>query len=365
MIAQLRRLVVPGLVIQAVLVGGGYATGRELVEFFLAMGPASGLAGMALTALMFSVSAMIAFELARRFQAHDYNSFMRLLLGRWRWLFELGYLATLTLVLAIVSAASSELLHRLCGLPPVIGGVLFMLAVAMLVFFGNRMVERVISAWSIIFYLTYGALFFLVLARFGPAMGTAIASEPLRPGATLWNALSYAGYNVPLVPVLIFVARNFATRREALVAGAITGPLVLLPGFAFLLTLSAFYPAILHAPLPISTVLDRLGTPAITVAIQLVVLGALIKTGVGLLHGFNERLARAALERDRPLPPLVRPAVAIILILVAVYAATAIGLVDLIGTGYRYSALYFLAVFITPLLTIGLWRLLRPGHGEP
>jgi uncharacterized membrane protein YkvI len=27
------RLIVPGLVIQAVMVGGGYATGRELVEF--------------------------------------------------------------------------------------------------------------------------------------------------------------------------------------------------------------------------------------------------------------------------------------------------------------------------------------------
>jgi uncharacterized membrane protein YkvI len=41
---RLYRYIVPGLVIQAVLVGGGYATGRELVEFFISKGPATGTA---------------------------------------------------------------------------------------------------------------------------------------------------------------------------------------------------------------------------------------------------------------------------------------------------------------------------------
>ena len=53
---------------QAVLVGGGYATGRELVEFFVSKGPATGLAGLALTALWFSAGAMVSFELARRYR---------------------------------------------------------------------------------------------------------------------------------------------------------------------------------------------------------------------------------------------------------------------------------------------------------
>jgi uncharacterized membrane protein YkvI len=57
--------IVPGLGIQAVLVGGGYATGRELVEFFISQGPATALLGMALTALLFSAGSMISFELAR------------------------------------------------------------------------------------------------------------------------------------------------------------------------------------------------------------------------------------------------------------------------------------------------------------
>ena len=90
---RLYLYVVPGLVIQAVLVGGGYATGRELVEFFVSKGPATGLAGLALTALWISGAAVVSFELARRYSAFDYRSFCRIFLGRFWILFEIGYYA--------------------------------------------------------------------------------------------------------------------------------------------------------------------------------------------------------------------------------------------------------------------------------
>ncbi len=361
----LTRYVVPGLVIQAVLVGGGYATGRELVEFFLSVNPVSGLIGMALTALLFSIGAMIAFELARSAKAFDYNSLMGLLLGRFRWLFEIGYIAALILALAVVSAAASELLAELAGMPHWLSASLFMALVAALVFFGNTLIERVISAWSIIFYIAYGTMFVLVVAQFGGDMATALGSEPVRAGPALWNGVSYTAYNITILPVLIFVARDFASRREALWAGAIAGPLILLPGFAFLLTLSAFYPDVKASALPVSYVLDRVDSPTLSLVIRLVIFGALLKTGVGLLHGFNERLARSALDRGRPLPKAARPAIAVSLIVLAGYAATAIGLIDLIGTGYRYSAVYFLVVLVVPLLTVGLYRLMRGGQAVP
>ena len=34
-----RRYLLPGFVFEAAVIGGGYATGRELVEFFLPAGP--------------------------------------------------------------------------------------------------------------------------------------------------------------------------------------------------------------------------------------------------------------------------------------------------------------------------------------
>jgi uncharacterized membrane protein YkvI len=38
-----KRWILPGLGVKAVVIGGGYATGRELAEFFLSRGPRGGL----------------------------------------------------------------------------------------------------------------------------------------------------------------------------------------------------------------------------------------------------------------------------------------------------------------------------------
>ena len=37
-----QRWLLPGFLFQSVIIGGGYATGRELVEFFLSAGPLGG-----------------------------------------------------------------------------------------------------------------------------------------------------------------------------------------------------------------------------------------------------------------------------------------------------------------------------------
>lgn len=356
----LERYIVPGLVIQAVIVGGGYATGRELVEFFVSTGPATGLLGMLITATLFSVGSMIAFELARRHHAFDYKSFCTVYVGRFGSIvFELGYFCSLLLVLAVISAAAARLLAEMFGSAELLNATVFLLVVAALVFFGNRVIERLISAWSVLFYATYLSMFLLVWSKFGDAMASSISLEPIRWGTALVNGVSYTGYNISVLPILIFVARHFTSRSEALIAGALTGPLVLLPGFAFLLALMAFYPQIISAPLPVSIVLEQLGIPWMSTVVQLVILGALFKTGAGLLHGVNERVARTYEDRGSSMPSWLRPAIAAAAMIIAAYFATTIGLIDLIGRGYRYSSAFFLVVFLLPLLTRGTWLVLK------
>ncbi|HVO45242.1 MAG TPA: hypothetical protein VMT29_02795 [Steroidobacteraceae bacterium] len=355
------RLLIPGLVIQAVLVGGGYSTGRELVEFFLKDGPATALPGMAFTALIFSLGAMVSFELARRYQAFDYRSFCRVYMGPAWVLFEWGYLAILLLVLSVVASAGGKLLSEITGTSELVDSALFTAAVGVIVFFGSTFIERVISVWSVVFYIVYGSLFFMIVRHFGSALASNLAAAPLSISDGLRDAISYAGYNIAMLPVLTFVARNLRTRREAFISGALAGPLILLPGFAFLLALSAFYPAVVTAPLPVTLVLAKVGSPLLTIMARIVILGALLKTGVGLLHGLNERFARHFSEKGVAMPRGARPAISIGLMVLSVYLAAALGIVELIARGYRYSSYYFLAVFVLPLATRGVWMIFRPA----
>lgn len=358
---RILKYIVPGLVIQAVLVGGGYATGRELVEFFISKGPATALLAMALTALLFSAVAMISFELARQYHAFDYRSFCRIYLGRFWVLFEIGYYALLVLVLSVVSAAAGKLLADMFGSAELLNSALFMAAVAFVIFFGNSFIEKVISAWSAVFYASYGTMFVLVVWKFGPALSVALHATPVNFTEAVRDSFAYTGYNIVILPILIFVARNFKSRSDAFIAGALAGPLILMPGLAFLLALSAFYPGILSAPLPISEVLVQVASPALTMCIRIVILGAFIKTGVGMLHGLNERFARSAAERGTVMPRFVRPVLALAIMIVVVFVASSVGIIDLIGRGYRFSSYFFLVVFLLPLLTRGLWLVVANG----
>ena len=47
----LQIYLVPGAVLQSVMVGGGYGTGREVVEFFTRFGLLGGLAGITIATL--------------------------------------------------------------------------------------------------------------------------------------------------------------------------------------------------------------------------------------------------------------------------------------------------------------------------
>lgn len=354
---MIQRLLLPGLVVMALMIGGGYATGRELVEFFVTTGPATAIAGVVVASTTLSAGAMVGFELARRHATYDYMSFTRTLLGRGWVIFEFGYLAFLLLALSVMSAAAVALLDEMFGLPAPLAASAFIGGIAGLVFFGSQWVERVIGAWSILFLAAYGTMLALVLMRFEPQLQQSLAASTLNPKAALLAGVSFMSYNVIMLPAAIFVARHFDSRRQALIAGALSGALLLIPGLGLLFALCAFYPQVLTQEIPVSFILEQLDSPALTFTVRLVILGALIKSGTGMLHGLNERIARTLAESNRPLPRWGRPAIALTAMFIAIYVASSIGIIDLVKHGYRFSGVLFLACFLLPLLTRGTWMI--------
>src|SRR5690606_32424620 len=113
-----------------------------------------------------------------------------------------------------------------------------------------------------------------------------------------------------------------------------SGPLGMAPGVVFYIAMMGWYHEIGAEALPSAFLLAKLQAPWFEWAFQLAVMLTLVDTGVALLHAINERVANAWQEKRRPMPRALRPALAVGVMLVAVYAATAFGLVDLIAKGY-------------------------------
>ncbi len=350
-----RRYLLPGFVFQSVVIAGGYGTGRELVEFFLSEGPLGGLLGMAVTTLIWSSVCMVTFELARVWGTFDYRRFFKKLLGPAWWTFELCYVGLLLIILAVVAAASGAILEETFGLAYWIGVVGVMAAVGALVFGGNTAIEGFFTAWSVVLYGMYAVFFAWCFHRFGGAITANLSAESAGTG-WMWAGLSYAGYNLAVIPPVLATLRVHSSRRETLVAGALAGPIAILPGLLFFLSTLGQYPGILEARVPANVLLELLGSRTFQVAFQVVLFGTLVETGAGLIHAFNERLSGLRADQEGELRRWVRPVVAIVLLTMGAVISR-FGLIDLIARGYGTLTVGFIVVYVVPVLTLGVWRL--------
>ena len=359
-----RRYLLPGLVFEAAVIGGGYATGRELVEFFLPAGPAGGLLGMVVTMLLWGLVLAVSFELARRARTFDYRSFFKLLLGRGWFLYEIAYLLLIVVVIAVMGAAAGEICHDLFAAPKLVGSLLMIAATGVVLFQRNATVEKFLSLSVGYLYLVFAILVIWCLAAFGPRISAGLAAEPV--GSRWFLAgLTYAGYNVATIPAVLYCARHFSRPREAVVAGLLAGPVGMLPGVAFYIAMVGFHDEIRTVALPAAFLLDKLAAPWFTWAFQIAVLLTLVDTGVAMLQGINERVAATYAERQRPMPRALRPALAVGIMVAAVFAADAAGLVTLIARGYGALTYAFIALVILPVLTVGVVRLRQLAAQTP
>ncbi|HET7038903.1 MAG TPA: hypothetical protein VFH97_03390 [Gemmatimonadales bacterium] len=349
------RLLLPGFVFQSVVIAGGYGTGRELVEFFLTLGPRGGLLAMLVATLTWSAVCAVSFEFARAVRGYDYRRFFRELLGPGWVLFEICYVALLAVVLAVIAAAAGSMLRETFGLPYGVGVAGITAAVGWLVFAGSRAIERALAFWSFVLYAVY-VVFFVWSLRQSGGTGSALAGDAA--GGWLVGGLKYAAYNVAVIPAVLFTIRHAAGRRDAVVAGVLAGPIAMIPGLLFYLAMVPHYPGIVDLAVPATYLLGLLDARWFLIAYQVMLFGTLIETGTGMIHAVNQRVAHAFAERSRTLPRWVRPVLAVVLLLAAT-ALAQLGLVALIARGYGTLTWAFLAVFVLPVLTWGVWRLWR------
>ncbi|WP_313670025.1 hypothetical protein [Sandarakinorhabdus sp.] len=359
-----QRYLLPGFALKAVIIGGGYATGRELAEFFVPAGPWGGLLAMGLAMLIWSLVAAISFALAHHWQALDYRSFFQKLLGPAWPLFEIAYLIFVVLILAVFGAAAGAIGAATFGWPPVAGTVLLAAAILLATAPGEAAVEALFRYASFLIYATYIIFILIAFFRLGGRIETGLATQPAVLPGWIGGGVTYAAYNIVGAVVVLPVLRHLGNRREALIAGAIAGPLAMLPALLFFTAMLAFYPAIGAAALPSEVLLNAIALPWLGLLFQVMIFAALWESGVGAVHAINERIAGALVTRGRAAPGLGGRVLSGGVILTGcMLVAVEVGLVDLIAQGYRFLAWLFLAVYLVPLLTIGVYRLLttRPS----
>lgn len=85
----------------------------------------------------------------------------------------------------------------------------------------------------------------------------------------------------------------------------------------------------------------------------------LIETATGIIHAMLERVDKGLTDTGRnPLSRQHRGALTVIILVISV-AFAKIGIIDLIAKGYNALAYAFILLYLVPLLTVGVYKIMK------
>ncbi len=260
------------------VIGAGFATGREVVDFFSGYGN-RGLAGVGLATLMFVWVGVVILDVAQRNPVYSYLDLLNYVLP-WKWLVsltDLMFLATLLTGVGVMTAAGGTVLKS-WGLHYAIGCAGFLLLCILLLRTGGKGFVKV-NCWLVPGMAV--AIIILCIAQVSvPALGGYVRGP-------FSSALLYVSLNTAIAGVAMSTLKDKLDRPTVL-AGGVTGGLLI--GFLLLVIYGATL-GMGSYEIPLLRLAEIwLGKWQWVYA--LVLLAAVLTTALANLHGLASRVVK-------------------------------------------------------------------------
>lgn len=357
---------IPGIIFQSVIIGGGYGTGREVVQYFGRFG-SGGLWGLVIAALLFALMLCLSFEFSRLMRAYDYKTWVKGLLGPAWPLYDILYFFMAILVIAVLTSAAATIIKEQLGLNFFVSAVGVALVVGILMFYGRKAIEGYKTVMSVVLYATFIALFITVISQRGPQISAVLSQAPTAAG---WaqSAGLYVMYNlVCIVPVLWF-CDVFENRKQAIISGLIATLLGIIPAMLTYFSMMAFYPDVVGMRIPWVHAMEEIGVVFLMFAYYFALGATLIETSVGMVIGFTQRVEQQLLNMKKQALTSMQKALGSVIVLVLAVILAQVGIIALVARGYTIMGYGFLVLHALPLVTIGLYKIVKrtgSGAGTP
>jgi uncharacterized membrane protein YkvI len=274
------------------VVGAGFASGREVLQFFAAYGR-FGLAGAALAGgLLGWIGARILTTAVRVGAAEHRTLFLHLFGRRLGWAMDQITTASIFVGLGAVLAGAGSLLNEQLGWPPILGAAAFALLVGAVLMAGIRglLGANLALAPGIVLYILAAGAAALHRPEWAPALAAAVPDPHLAVGGWYVGATLYAAYNALLAAVALSaaapaLASTAAARRAGWAGGATLGILALAATVAVL----PAYGRLAPEPVPLLEV-ARADGPGWLGAYLLMLWAALLTTALASAYALGARL---------------------------------------------------------------------------
>ncbi|MDF2887006.1 MAG: hypothetical protein K0R23_1391 [Lacrimispora sp.] len=342
--------------------GGGFASGAQLVQYFVAFGIWA-LITPILAQAIGAVFQWYGLRFAKIHEAYDYRTFNNKFYGKFAPVFsnlyEVVYILLLCLAPSVAFATGGSTMQSLTGIPYMACTLIIGLFIFAVTIFGTDFVRKAASTLSVI--IIVGLLIVYIpniIVSWSSIEGNIriLAANPAPAGPALWRCFIYASFQLASIGLLYQHAQSFKTEKEAgksMIYGFIVNS-----GLIMLSTLGimavATNPDLSKDPLPVITLIKGgVGASFMNPMISILIILGAVSTAVNMIAGAVQRVVVALEkpeERRSDGKPTAKTLICALLCTILAFAIAQFGLLPLVKVGYGYLGYVTIVVVLVPFL---------------
>ena len=315
----------------AIIMGAGFASGQELLQYFVAYGT-SGIWGLMVSGVIFALTGWALLDICRREGIVNYKELVTYLMGkRLGFVLEVLVAAFLFVILVAMFSAGGAMLAQANMMTFTTGVLVVALFTLAALWFGLKGIVAVNAVLAPV--MLVGGIFIGLYTFFNQAVTTAHFENTIVPGWVL-AAVVYASYNmVTGVSVLASGSKLVKTPSDARVGGLLGGISLTILGICMALPLYLYFFDIIAVEIPFLVIVVGYGR-VFTILYILLMVCAIATTAI--INAF------ALIEWTAVYIKVNRRLQSVVLVLLAIPAAF-IGFSNIVT--YVYPLFGFIGVF--------------------
>lgn len=285
-----------------VLVGAGFASGQEAMQYFVAFG-SQGLWGAILSSALMLIAGVSLLQLGSYFRAQEHMEVLSNVSSKiLAWVLDISTVVTLFSIGFVMFAGGGSNLNQQFGTPIWLGAVIMLVAVLIV---GMMDVDKVSAA---IGTLTPFLLIFVIggctwtLIQYDIDWSAInVASQEVQTNLPNWwiSALNYTGLNaICVTSMALVIGGNQLDTRAAGLGGLFGGLGYLVMLMLLFLGLSIKVETVNGEDMPMLTLINEIN-PVLGTIMALIIYGMVFATALGMFFALGKRLARGHENRYR------------------------------------------------------------------
>ena len=331
----------------SVIMGAGFASGREIWQFFGVFGD-KGRLGVTFVAILFVIVGMMTSYIARKLNTNDMGRVI--VPGNNKVLISIvGYFMAVMLMTVMVTmcAAAGSLFNQQFGLPVPLGGIV-LAVLSVITIFGNF--ERISKVFRLIMPALFAIVIIACILVIFWNFDSSGYNDPIEPSPIAGNcilaAFLYISYNIlALIPFVSTTAVNAKNDRAGIVGSGLGGIFLGLLAMLIVLALQRDMPFAQAMDMPMLAYSMRVSKP-IGYVFMVVLFFAIYSAATSNFYGVTTKIKEGKNKKK------------IIIGLVAFsYAASLVGFKNIIE--YLFPIYGYLGFAIMFLITVNFFKVYR------